>query len=575
MVKKLIPCMGEYKIYAILTPCIMLGEVLMDILIPMVMAKIIDNGINGGEGVPYILDMGLVMVLMAVISLCCGVLGGKFSAKAGMGFAKNLRKILFYKVQDFSFSNTDKFSTSSLVTRLTTDITNVQNALMMLLRMAVRAPFMLIGATIMSVIINPKLSLVFIIVIPVLGTALYFISTKAHSRFVRMLREYDRLNSDVQENLVGIRVVKAYVREKYENDKFIHSADAVRRAQLRAEKIVILNNPIMQFCINACIIAALWFGGNMVIAGDFPIGELSGFLSYIIQILISLMMISMIFIMMVISKASVSRIVEVLDEDIAIKDKDQSKIKVEDGSIEFRNVSFSYAMDKENLTLNDVSFHIDSGQTIGIIGQTGSAKTTLVQLIPRLYDVFEGEVIVGGHNVKEYSLKALRDEVAVVLQKNVLFSGTIKENVKWGKENVTDKEIIDVCKAAQAHDFIMSFPEGYETYLGQGGVNVSGGQKQRLCIARTLLKKPMIVIFDDSTSAVDTTTDSKIRQAVKDKLSHTTTITIAQRISSVMDADRIIVLDNGMINAYGTHDELLKNNEIYREVYQSQQKEVE
>jgi ATP-binding cassette, subfamily B, multidrug efflux pump len=573
MIKKLAACIGEYKKYAILTPVVMVGEVLMEILIPFVMAKIIDIGILGNGGITYILRMGILMISMALVSLCFGALGGKLAATASMGFAKNLRKKLFDKVQDFSFANVDKFSTSSLVTRLTTDVTNTQNAFMMLIRMAVRAPIMLIGATIMAVIINADLSSVFLVAIPVLGVALYLIMTKAHPRFVVMLKLYDRMNSDVQENLVGIRVVKAFVREEYEKSKFSMSADAVRKAQVRAEKLIILNNPIMQLSMYGCILAILWFGGNLVMEGSFEIGQLSSFINYITQILMSLMMISMVFIMLVISRASITRIIEVLDEKIDIKNNETGlNCLVEDGSIEFNNVSFSYAKDKDNLTLSGINFCINSGETIGIIGGTGSAKTTLVSLIPRLYDVMEGEIKVGGHNVKDYNLETLRNEVAMVLQKNVLFSGTIRENLKWGNEKATEEEIIDACKSAQAHDFILSFPGGYDTDLGQGGVNVSGGQKQRLCIARALLKKPKIVILDDSTSAVDTATDSKIRQAFKEKLSDTTTIIIAQRISSVSEADRILVLEDGKIDAFASHGELIKNNKIYREVYESQQK---
>lgn len=575
MIKKLFPCIGEYKKYAILTPVVMIGEVLMEIMIPFIMANIIDIGIKGNGGVPYIAKMGLLMIAMALISLCFGGLGGKFAAMAGMGFAKNLRKTLFDKVQDFSFSNVDKFTTSSLITRLTTDITNTQNAFMMFIRMAVRAPLMLIGATIMAVVINPKLSVVFLVAVPVLGIALFFIVSNAHPRFVAMLGKYDKMNAAIQENLIGIRVVKAFVREDNEINKFEMSADSVRKAQVRAEKLIIMNMPIMQLTMYSCIIAVIWFGGKLVIKGDFEIGQLSSFITYITQILMSLMMLSMLFIMFVISRASVSRIAEVLDEEIDIKDDNENNsLTVQDGSIEFHKVAFSYAKDKENLTLSDIDFCIHSGETIGIIGGTGSAKTTLVQLIPRLYDVLEGDIIVGGHNVKDYPLEVLRNDVAMVLQKNVLFSGTIKENLKWGNNNATDEELMEACKAAQAHDFIMSFPDGYETDLGQGGVNVSGGQKQRLCIARALLKKPKIVILDDSTSAVDTATDSKIREAFKEKLDGTTTIIIAQRVTSVSDADRILVLDNGKIDAFATHEELMKDNKIYQEVYESQQKGV-
>lgn len=573
MYKKILACVGEYKKYAILTPLMMIGEVVMEILIPFVMASMIDKGILGDGGISYVVKMGALMVSMALVSLNFGRLGAKYGAKAGMGFAKNLRKTMFDKVQDFSFSNVDKFSTSSLITRLTTDVTNTQNAFMMVIRMAARAPVMLVGATIMAILINRSLSGVFFVAIPVLAVALGLIMSNAHPRFVKMLSLYDRMNNDVQENLTGIRVVKAFVREPQEIKKFEASADAVRKAQVFAEKLIILNNPIMQISMYGCMIAILWFGGNMVIDGNFEIGELSSFVNYIGQILMSLMMISMIFIMMIISRASMTRIYEVLQENIDLSDDGADrKLQLEDGSIEFRDVAFSYAKDKENLTLSNINFTIKPGETIGIIGGTGSSKTTLVQLIPRLYDVLAGEIIVGGHNAKEYTLEHLRSEVAMVLQKNVLFSGSILDNLRWGNQEATREEIEEACKAAQAHDFIMSFPEGYETQLGQGGVNVSGGQKQRLCIARALLKKPKIIILDDSTSAVDTATDKKIREALREKLSGTTTIIIAQRISSVSDADRVLVLEDGAVDAFDTPAELLLNNEIYKEVYESQQK---
>lgn len=575
MLKKLLACVGEYKKYTILTPVVMIGEVLMEVLIPLVMAKIVDVGIANGD-VAFTVKMGLIMVSMAIFSLCCGALGGKFAAKAGMGFAKNVRKKLFDKVQDFSFANVDKFSTASLVTRLTTDVTNVQNTFMMIIRMAVRAPFMLIFALIMSISLNAELAVVFLVAIPVLGVAVGLITTKAFPRFEKMLEKYDSLNSKVQENLIGIRVVKAFVRERFEGKKFVASADEVRAAQVNAEKLVILGQPAMQIIMYACIVAVIYFGGNMVIGGTILVGELSSFISYVTQILMSLMMLSMIFVMTTISLASMHRIVEIFDEVPEIRDDDADPALVPaDGSIRFNNVSFSYAKDEDNLTVKNINLDIKSGETIGVIGGTGSAKSTLVQLIPRLYDVLDGSVEVGGRNVKDYKLDNLRNEVAMVLQKNVLFSGTIEDNLRWGNENATHEEIVEACKQAQAHDFIMSFPDGYNTDLGQGGVNVSGGQKQRLCIARALLKKPKIVILDDSTSAVDTATDAKIRSAFRQELADTTTIIIAQRISSVSDADRIIVLDNGEINAFDTHDNLIKNNEIYREVYYSQQKGAE
>lgn len=566
--------MGKYKKQAILSPITIIGEVAMEVTIPLVTAEIIDNGIKE-ENVPYVAKMGLLMVCMALLSLVFGALAARFSAVAGMGFAKNLRSAMFKKVQDFSFANVDKFSTASLTTRLTTDVTNLQMAFMMLIRMAFRSPIMLVLATIMAVRTNAKLSLVFIAAIPVLAIALFFIAANAFPRFNVMLRKYDDMNAKIQENLVGIRVVKAFAREDYEKKRFTDNTEAVRKAQYFAEKLVILNMPIMQLCMYGSIVAILWFGGNMAADGSMDTGVLSSFIMYVTQILMSLMMLSMLFIMFIISRASMERVYEVLSEEPAIKGAEDSDVSAEDGSISFRNVSFSYFSDMNNLALENVSFDIKSGETIGIIGGTGSSKTTLVQLIPRLYDATEGQVLVGGHDVKEYSLDTLREQVAMVLQKNVLFSGTIRDNLKWGDENASDEEIIEACKAACAHDFITGFPEGYDTNLGQGGVNVSGGQKQRLCIARALLKKPKIIILDDSTSAVDTATDSSIRKAFREKLSETTTIIIAQRITSVKDADRIFVMDDGKIVDIGTHDELMKSSSIYREVYESQQKGAE
>lgn len=565
---------GKYKKQAILSPIMIIGEVAMEVTIPLVTAKIIDNGIKA-ENVPYVAKMGLLMVCMALLSLVFGALAARFSAVAGMGFAKNLRSAMFRKVQDFSFANVDKFSTASLTTRLTTDVTNLQNAFMMLIRMAFRSPIMLVLATIMAVQTNARLSLVFIAAIPVLAIALFFIATNAFPRFNVMLHKYDDMNAKIQENLVGIRVVKAFAREGYEKKRFTDNTEAVRKAQYFAEKLVILNMPIMQLCMYGSIVAILWFGGNMAVEGDMDTGVLSSFIMFVTQILMSLMMLSMLFIMFIISRASMERVYEVLSEEPAIKDAKGSEISAQDGSISFRNVSFSYFSDMNNLALEHVSFDIKSGETIGIIGGTGSSKTTLVQLIPRLYDATEGQVLVGGHDVKEYALDTLREQVAMVLQKNVLFSGTIRDNLRWGDENASDEEIIEACKAACAHDFIMGFPEGYDTNLGQGGVNVSGGQKQRLCIARALLKKPKIIILDDSTSAVDTATDSSIRKAFREKLSETTTIIIAQRITSVKDADRIFVMDDGKIVDSGTHNELMKSSSIYREVYESQQKGAE
>ena len=573
--RRLMAYVGKYKKYALATPVVMIGEVLMEILIPLVMATMIDDGIRGEGGVSYTVWMGLLMILMAIVSLCFGSLGARLGAKASMGFASNVRRALFEKVQSFSFSNIDKFSTASLVTRLTTDVNNVQNAFNMVIRMVFRAPIMMIGALIMAIRLNARLAAVFLVAIPVLCLGLYLIMSRAHPRFKAMLERYDLLNSDVQENLIAIRVVKAFVREKYESDKFDDSAEAVRAAQYRAEKLIQLNQPLMQICMYGCVVAALWFGGSMVIGGTFQIGALSSFINYVTQILSSLMMVSMILMMMVISRASINRINEVLDEVPSISDADADKsIRVEDGSITFRNVSFSYGRNQSRPTVENINLQIPAGAHVGIIGGTGSAKSTLVQLIPRLYDVDEGEIIVGGHNVKDYPLHVLRDDVAMVLQKNVLFSGTIADNLRWGNENATQEELEAACRSAQAHDFITSFPDGYETELGQGGVNVSGGQKQRLCIARALIKKPKVVIMDDSTSAVDTATDARLREAIHRELKDTTSIIIAQRITSIADCDMIIVMDDGKISAVGSHDELMQSSEIYREVYQSQQKGV-
>lgn len=558
---------------SILTPILIVGEVIMEVSIPKAMSKIVDIGIANRD-IDYVLKAGGIMVLMALASLFFGAMAAWTASVASMGFGRSVRQSLFYRVQDFSFSNIDRFSTSSLITRMTTDITNLQNAFMMVIRTLVRAPIMFISASIMAFSINAELSCIFLVAVPILGTVLAFTISKAHPRFKKMLRCFDKLNAKIQENLIGIRVVKAFVRGDYEDQNFDECADDVRQTQIRAERMVILNMPIMQMMVYLCIILVLWLGGNMIVAGQMGTGELVSFISYVNQILMSLMMIAFSFTMLVISKASVSRIVEVLNDTPDIPDHKDSDIAVADGSIAFEDVSFSYQGDLSRCALEHINLQIKSGETIGIIGGTGSAKSTLVHLIPRLYEATEGAVKVGGVDVKDYRQKTLRDQVAMVLQKNVLFSGTIRENLRWGNPDATDEEIVAACKAAQAHDFIMEFPNGYDTELGQGGLNVSGGQKQRLCIARALLKKPKIVILDDSTSAVDTATDSKIRAAFHKELSDTTTIIIAQRISSVSDADRIVVLEEGKISAVGTHDELLKSSEIYREVYESQQKGV-
>lgn len=570
MFKNLLSCIGQYKWPTILAPLTVILEVALEVTIPWVMAQIVDVGI-ANQDMNYILKMGALMVLMAMCSLLFGALSARFAAVAGTGVSKNIRAKLFYKAQDFSFANVDKFSTASLVTRMTTDVTNIQNTFMMVIRIAVRAPIMLVCAVCMAIMINAQLASVFLVVVPVLAIALALIIGKAFPLFEKMLKKYDGLNSLVQEDLIGIRVVKAFVREDYENGRFQKAADALRQAQLRAERIIVFNMPVMQLAVYACMIAVSWFGGNLIISGNMHTGELMSFLSYIMQILMSLMMISMIFVMLVLSRASLERINEVIDEPIDLTDAPDAVDEVKDGSIEFENVSFHYGKRGGNV-LENVSLKIKSGKTIGIIGGTGSAKTSLVQLIPRLYDATGGTVRVGGRDVREYKLDALRGAVTMVLQNNVLFSGTIRENLLWGDRNATDEQIKAACKAACADDFVRSFPKGYETDLGQGGVNVSGGQKQRLCIARALLRKPKIMVLDDSTSAVDTATDAKIREALRTQLKDTTTIIIAQRVGSVMDCDCIIVMDDGHIDAVGTHESLLAENAIYREVYESQQK---
>lgn len=574
MLGKLLKYLAEFKIYAILCPLAVIGEVFLEIRIPFLMSKIVDEGIAHRD-IDYVLQTGGLMVLMALFSLLFGVLSSRFAATASMGLGSELRRALFYKVQDFSFSNIDKFSTASLVTRLTTDISHAQGAFMMTIRILVRAPIMLVSATFMAYSINQNLVNVFLVAIPVLGFALALIAMTALPRFGVMLKKYDAINASVQENLIAIRVVKAFVRSQYEKMKFKKANDDLMQASIRAEKIVVCNLPVMQLTMYACIIAILWFGGHMVVAGSMLTGQLIGFISYVTQIMISLMLISMVFVHLVLSRASVSRIFEVIDEQVDITDGlGRIERKVADGSIVFEDVSFRYNPKSEIDTLQHINISIKSGQTVGIIGGTGSAKTTLVQLIPRLYDVTAGRVIVGGCAVQDYKLQELRGAVAMVLQKNMLFSGTIKDNLLWGNTEATDEQIIAACKVAQAHDFIMGFPEGYATILGQGGVNVSGGQKQRLCIARALLKKPKILILDDSTSAVDTATEARIREGIRAYSKDITVIIIAQRITSVCDAEQIIVLDEGKVNAIGTHSELLQNNKIYQEVYCSQQKGV-
>ncbi|MHC1718070.1 MAG: ABC transporter ATP-binding protein [Acidaminococcaceae bacterium] len=574
MFSKLLKYLDQFKIYAILCPLAVIGEVLLEIRIPLLMSKIVDEGIANRD-INYVLQTGGLMVVMALVSLFFGVLSSRFAATASMGLGSELRRALFYKVQDFSFSNIDKFSTASLITRLTTDVSHAQGAFMMTIRILVRAPIMLVSATFMAYSINQTLVNVFLVAIPALGLALALIAIVALPRFGAMLKKYDAINASVQENLIAIRVVKAFVRSQYEKMKFKKANDDLMQSAIRAEKIVICNLPFMQLTMYACIIAILWFGGHMIVAGSMLTGQLIGFISYVTQIMISLMLISMVFVNLVLSRASVSRIFEVIDEQVDITDgQGDNELKIADGSIVFEDVSFRYNPKAETDTLQHINISIKSGQTIGIIGGTGSAKTTLVQLIPRLYDATAGKVIVGGSAVQSYKLQELRNAVAMVLQKNMLFSGTIKDNLLWGNTEATDEQIVAACKVAQAHDFIMSFPDGYATILGQGGVNVSGGQKQRLCIARALLKKPKILILDDSTSAVDTATESKIREGIRAYGRDITVVIIAQRITSVCDAAQIIVMDEGKVNAIGTHAELLTNNKIYQEVYYSQQKGV-
>ena len=569
MIKKILPYTKKYGAYAILSPLTIIGEVWAEIQIPRLMSLIVDVGIQNRD-ISYVLKIGGQMVLYALFALLCGALAARFAALGGLGFGSELRRGLFHKLQDFSFKNLDRFRTASLVTRLTSDVNNVQNAFMMIIRVAVRAPFMLVCATFMAYKINHSLVSVFLVAIPILGTALAIIACMAFPRFTAMMKKYDGLNASVQENLISARVVKAFVRSDYEKKKFKDANDGLRDSSIRAEKVLAFNGPFMQITIYACIIAILWFGGNHIINGTMQTGELISFISYVTQILMSLMMISMIFVMLVMSKASLVRIVEVLDEVPDIRSGKETAVT--DGSIVFENVSFRYNSDAEEDILQNIDLSIRSGETIGIIGGTGSAKSSLVQLIPRLYDVTGGRVLVGGKDVRDYDIRALRDAVSMVLQKNVLFSGSIRDNLRWGDENATDAEIEEACRSAQADGFIKSFPDGYDTDLGQGGVNVSGGQKQRLCIARALLKHPKIIILDDSTSAVDTATDAKIREALREDLKGTSTLIIAQRISSVQDADRILVLDDGRITDFDTHENLLQKSEIYREVYESQQK---
>lgn len=577
MVRKLLRSVREYKTSSLLAPLFVTCEVILEVIIPMLMANLIDFGIEAGN-MQYILKMGLALVIFCIVSLTFGALSGKYAAVASAGFAKNLREDMYNKVQEYSFSNIDKFSTASIVTRLTTDITNIQNAYMMSIRVAVRCPIMLIFALFMAFQINSHLAPIFVIAIPILAVGLVIIISNAKRIFERIFRTYDKLNNVVQENLHGIRVVKSFVREDHETEKFCSVSKEIYHDFSKAEKILAFNAPLMQFCAYGCMLLISWLGAKLIVAsGNNPAvgmttGDLTSMFSYTMQILMSLMMFSMVFVMITISYASMERAEEILDEKSDLHNPENPVYEVKDGSIEFDHVNFVYGKNADKLCLDNVNLKIPSGATVGIIGGTGSSKSTLVQLIPRLYDATEGAVKVGGRDVREYDIESLREEVAMVLQKNVLFSGTIKDNLRWGKEDATDEEMRHVCQLAQADEFIQTFPDGYDTYIEQGGTNVSGGQKQRLCIARALLKKPKILILDDSTSAVDTKTDALIRMAFREEIPNTTKIIIAQRISSVEDADLILVLDDGKINGMGTHEELLANNEIYREVYESQQK---
>ena len=571
MNKKLFKSIREYKKESILAPILVILEVLMEVLIPLEMAKIIDVGIANGD-LGYIVQRGVILVIMAMLALFFGVQAGNMAAVAAAGYAKNLRHDIFYKVQDFSFKNIDHFSTSGLVTRMTTDITNIQMAYMMSIRLLARAPIMILLSWIMTLMINVKVALLFLVVIPLLGGTLLFIAKKAHPHFIKVFDEYDELNNSVQENVNAARVVKAFVREDYEVNKFHGVSDYVYTLFTKAEKIVAWNSPVLQFMMYAVVILIALIGGRSIVFGTMETGELTSVIVYALQILMSLNMVTFVFVMIMIAEASTDRITEVLDEVPEMQDKTDAVKEVKNGEIVFDHVDFSYAGEGGNLSLKDVNLHVKSGQTVGIIGGTGSAKSTLVQMIPRLYDVTSGAVKVAGVDVRDYNLEVLRDQVSMVLQKNVLFSGTIYENIRWGDEHASDEEVKRVCRLAQADGFVSEFPNGYDTMIVQGGNNVSGGQKQRLCIARALLKKPKILILDDSTSAVDTKTDALIRKAFREEIPDTTKIIIAQRVSSIEDADQIIVLDDGKIAGVGTSEELLKTNAIYREVYESQVK---
>ena len=565
-------CIKEFWPATILTPVFVIGEVVFDVLIPTMTGKLLDEGVEAGS-MHHIALYGLTVVAMALVALLLGALSGRFTAKASTGLSRNLRREMYANVQKFSFSNIDKYSTGGIITRLTTDVTNVQMAFMMIIRIAVRCPIMLICAWVMTFTINPQLALVFLVVIPVLALGLLFIMTRAHPIFERVFKKYDWMNNVVQENLLGIRVVKSFVREDHETEKFGKVSQEIYMDFSKAERILAFNMPLMQICVYACMIAVSWIGANLIVVdGVMTTGQLTSMFSYIMMMLMSLMMLSMILTMIIMARASAERITEILNEESDLKNSDHPVEEVKDGSVVFENVSFSYARDPDKECLKNVNLTVNSGETVGILGGTGTSKTTLVQLIPRLYDATEGRVLVGGVDVRDYDMEALREQVAMVLQKNVLFSGTIKDNLRWGNKEATDEEMVRVCRLAQADPFIQEFPDKYDTYIEQGGSNVSGGQKQRLCIARALLKKPKILILDDSTSAVDTKTDALIRKAFREEIPETTKFIIAQRISSIEDADKILVMDGGRIAAMGTHAELLGTCDIYREIYESQTK---
>ena len=569
--RSIVGCIKEFWPATILTPVFVIGEVAFDVLIPMMTGKLLDEGVNAGS-MGHIMRYGVTVIATALIALLLGALSGRFAAKASTGLSRNLRREMYARVQQFSFSNIDKYSTGGIITRLTTDVTNVQMAFMMIIRIAVRCPIMLICAWIMTFRVNPRLALIFLVVIPVLAVGLLVIMFSAHPIFERVFKKYDWMNNVVQENLLGIRVVKSFVREEHEKDKFGKVSQEIFVDFSKAEKILAFNAPLMQLCVAACILVVSWLGAHLIVGGDMTIGDLSSMFNYIFMILMSLMMLSMVLVMIVIARASAERITELLNEESDLQNGPDPVEEVKDGSVVFENVSFSYAKDPSKECLKDVNLTIRSGETVGILGGTGTSKTTLVQLIPRLYDATEGRVLVGGVDVRDYDMEALREQVAMVLQKNVLFSGTIKDNLRWGNKEATDEEMVRVCKLAQADPFIQEFPDKYDTYIEQGGTNVSGGQKQRLCIARALLKKPKILILDDSTSAVDTKTDALIRKAFKEEIPDTTKFIIAQRISSIEDADKILVMEGGRIAAMGTHEELLQTCDIYKEIYESQTK---